>query len=132
MIVLAVEHRHELQLIDGFFHAFHGLFALAGQRRIVFFLDHLEQGLRFLILGGELAEALQLVLHFAHLADHALALFLVIIEAGQRHLVFQLRKTLFAGFNGECFTQVIDGGFHSAEFCFQFINGDHIVTPWLA
>ena len=132
VIVFSVEHRHELQFVDGLFHALHCLLPLAGQRGIVFFLNHLQQGLGFLILGGQLAEALQLVFHFPHLADDLLALGLVIVEAGQRHLMFQLSQALFAGFDGKRIAQVIDGGLHSAEFCFQFVNGDHIVTPWLA
>ena len=132
MVIFAVEHGHQLQFLNGFLHIFHSLLALTGQRRIVFFLDQFQQGLRFLILGGELAETLQLVFHFAHLADNALALLLVVIEAGQRHLMLQLCQPLFTCLNGKCFAQVINGSFHSAEFCFQFVNGDHIVTPWLA
>ena len=62
MVVLAVEHRHELQLVDGLLDAVDGLLTLGGQGRVVLLLDHEQQRLGLLILGGQLAEALELVL----------------------------------------------------------------------
>ena len=118
MVVLAVQHRHQLQLVDGFFHTLHGFLALSGQGRIILFLDHLQQGLGFLVLGLQLAEALQFVFHFAHLADDLLAAGLVIVKAGQSHLMLQLGQTLLAGFDRKCIAQVIYRGFHPPEFCF--------------
>ena len=129
VVVLAVQHRHELQLVDGLLDALNGLLTLGGQGGIVLFLDHFQQRLGFLILGSQLTEALELVLHFAHLTDDFLAAGLVIVEAGHRHLVFQLGKALLAGLNGQGVAQVVHGGFHAAEFCFQFVNGNHIWYP---
>jgi len=118
MALLAVQHRHQLQFVDGFLNSLNGLFALGGQCGIVLLLDHLEQGLGFLVLGGQFAETLELVLHFAHLADDLLAAGLVIVKAGQSHLMLQLGQTLLAGFDRKCIAQVIYRGFHSPEFCF--------------
>ena len=129
VVVLAVEHRHELQLVDGLLDALNGLLTLGGQGGIVLFLDHFQQRLGFLILGGQLAETLELVLHFAHLTDDFLAAGLVIVEAGHRHLVLQLGQALFAGLDGQCVAQVIHGGLHAAELCFQFVNRNHISFP---
>ena len=129
VIVFAVEHGHQLQFVDSLFHPVDGFLALGHQRRIVFFLDHLQQGARFLILGGQLAVALQLVLQLAHLGVDLLAALLIIEKAGHGHLVFQLRQTLFAGFNGQRVPQVVDGGLEAAQFGFQFVNGDHISIP---
>ena len=129
MVVFAVEHRHQLQFVDGLLHIGHRLLPLAGQGRVVLLLDHLQQGLCFLKLGGQLAEAVQLVLDFPHLADDLLAFGLVVVEPRQGHLVFQLRQALFAGFDGQRVAQVVHRGLHPGELCFQFFNGDHIVTP---
>ena len=129
VVVLAVEHRHELQLVDGLLDAVDGLLTLGGQGRVVLFLDHEQQRLGLLILGGQLAEALELVLDLAHLADDLLAAGLVIVEAGHRHLVLQLGQALFAGLDGQCVAQVIHGGLHAAELCFQFVNRNHILFP---
>ena len=129
VVVLAVEHRHELQLVDGLLDAVDGLLTLGGQGRVVFLLDHEQQRLSLLILGGQLAEALELVLDLAHLADDLLAAGLVIVEAGHRHLVLQLGQALFAGLDGQCVAQVIHGGLHAAELCFQFVNRNHISFP---
>ena len=129
VVVLAVEHRHELQLVDGLLDAVDGLLTLGGQGRVVFLLDHEQQRLGLLILGGQLAEALELVLDLAHLADDLLAAGLVIVEAGHRHLVLQLGQALFAGLDGQCVAQVIHGGLHAAELCFQFVNRNHISFP---
>ena len=129
VIVLAVEHRHELQLVDGLLDAVDGLLTLGGQGRVVLLLDHEQQRLGLLILGGQLAEALELVLDLAHLADDLLAAGLVIVEAGHRHLVLQLGQALFAGLDGQCVAQVIHGGLHAAELCFQFVNRNHISFP---
>ena len=129
VVVLAVEHRHELQLVDGLLDAVDGLLTLGGQGRVVLLLDHEQQRLGLLILGGQLAEALELVLDLAHLADDLLAAGLVIVEAGHRHLVLQLGQALFAGLDGQCVAQVIHGGLHAAELCFQFVNRNHISFP---
>ena len=129
VVVLAVEHRHELQLVDGLLDAVDGLLTLGGQGRVVLLLDHEQQRLGLLILGGQLAEALELVLDLAHLADDLLAAGRVIVEAGHRHLVLQLGQALFAGLDGQCVAQVIHGGLHAAELCFQFVNRNHISFP---
>ena len=129
VVVLAVEHRHELQLVDRLLDAVDGLLTLGGQGRVVLLLDHEQQRLGLLILGGQLAEALELVLDLAHLADDLLAAGLVIVEAGHRHLVLQLGQALFAGLDGQCVAQVIHGGLHAAELCFQFVNRNHISFP---
>ena len=129
MVVLAVEHRHELQLVDGLLDAVDSLLTLGGQGRVVLLLDHEQQRLGLLILGGQLTEALELVLDLAHLADDLLAAGLVIVEAGHRHLVLQLGQALFAGLDGQCVAQVIHGGLHAAELCFQFVNRNHISFP---
>ena len=73
MVVLAVQHGHQLQFVNGFLHAVHSFFAFCCQRGIIFFLNHFQQSLGFLVLGGKFAEALQLIFHFAHLADDFLA-----------------------------------------------------------
>ena len=129
MVVLAVQHGHQLQFVNGFLHAIHSFFAFCCQRGIIFFLNHFQQGLGFLVLGGKFAEALQLIFHFAHLADDFLAFFLVIIKTRQRHLVFQLCQALFARFNGKGIAQVVYRSFQPAELKFQFVNGDHICYP---
>lgn len=129
MVVLAVEHRHELQLVDGLLDTVDSLLTLGGQGRVVLLLDHEQQRLGLLILGGQLAETLELVLDLAHLADDLLAAGLVIVEAGHRHLVLQLGQALFAGLDGQCVAQVIHGGLHAAELCFQFVNRNHISFP---
>ena len=129
VVVLAVEHRHQLQLVDGFFDSVDRFLALGCQRGVVFLLDHQQQGFCFLVLGGQLAEALQLVLDLAHLADDLLAALLIVIKAGHRHLMLQLRQTLFAGFNGKGFAQIVHGGLHTAQFLFQVVNGYHNNTP---
>ena len=129
MVVLAVQHGHQLQFVNGFLHAVHSFFAFCCQRGIIFFLNHFQQGLGFLVLGGKFAEALQLIFHFAHLADDFLAFFLVIIKTGHRHLVFQLCQALFARFNGKGIAQVVYRSFQPAELKFQFVNGDHICYP---
>ena len=129
VVVLAVEHRHELQLVDGLLDTVDSLLTLGGQGRVVLLLDHEQQRLGLLILGGQLAEALELVLDLAHLADDLLAAGLVIVEAGHRHLVLQLGQALFAGLDGQCVAQVIHGGLHAAELCFQFVNRNHISFP---
>ena len=129
VVVLAVEHRHELQLVDGLLDTVDGLLTLGGQGRVVLLLDHEQQRLGLLILGGQLAEALELVLDLAHLADDLLAAGRVIVEAGHRHLVLQLGQALFAGLDGQCVAQVIHGGLHAAELCFQFVNRNHISFP---
>ena len=107
VVVLTVEHRHELQLIDGLLHTVDSLLALSGEGGVVLLLDHLQQGLGLLILGGELAEALQLIFDLTHLTDDLLAALLIIVEAGHRHLVLQLSQTLLAGFDRKCIAQVI-------------------------
>ena len=129
MVILAVQHRHELQLINGLLYALDSLLTLGCQRGVILLLNHEQQGLGLLILGGQLAEALKLVLDLAHLADDFLAAGLVIVEAGHRHLVLQLGQTLLAGFDGQGIPQVVHGGFHTAELCFQFVNGNHIFFP---
>ena len=129
MVVLTVEHRHELQLVDGLLDAVDGLLTLGGQGRVVLLLDHFQQGLGLLVLGRQLAEALQLVFHLAHLADDLLAARLIVIEAGHRHLVLQLGKSLLAGLDGQRVAQVVHGGLHAAEVGFQFVNGNHIWYP---
>ena len=129
VVVLTVEHRHKLQLINGLLHTVDSLLALSGEGGVVLLLDHLQQGLGLLILGGELAEALQLIFDLTHLTDDLLAALLIIVEAGHRHLVLQLSQTLLAGFDGKSVPQVVHGSLHAAEFCFQFVNGNHIEYP---
>ena len=129
VVVLAVEHRHQLQLVNGLGNFLHRLLALFGQRGVVLLLDHLQQRVRFLILGGQLAVTFELVFQLAHLAVDLLAAFLVVEKAGHGHLVLQLGQALLARFDRKRVPQIVHSGPVAVQAGFQFVNRDHIAAP---
>ena len=131
-VVLAVEHGHQLQLVHRLLHRVDGFLAFRDQAGVVFLGQHLQHGAGVLVLGVQLLKAVQLALQVAHLGVDLLALFLVVVKAGQRHLVLQLGQALLAGLDGQCVAQVVDGGLKAAQFGFQFVQRDHMIfnTPF--
>ena len=128
VVVLAVQHRHELQLIHCLAHSVHGLLCLGDHGRVVFFIQHFQHGLGVIVQALQLFKTAQLALQVAHLIKHLFAQVCIIVKAGAGHGMLQLLHALAACFNGQCFFQVLNGLGVLGQLHFQFISRDHSLS----
>jgi len=129
VVVLAVQHGHELQLIHSLAYGVHSLFGFGDHGGVVLLVQHLDHGLGVIVQALQLFKAAQLALQVAHLVKHLFAQVGVIIKAGAGHGVLQLLHTLAGSLNGQSLFQVLDRLGIIGKLHFQFVNGDHSLVP---
>ena len=129
MVVLAVQHGHQLQLVHRLAHCVDGLLGLGHHLGVVLLVQHDQHGLGVVVEALQLLEAVQLALQVADLVEDFLAQLRVVVEAGAGHGVLQLLHALAGGVDGQRLFQV----FHSlavvGQLYFQFVRGDHRFIP---
>ena len=128
MVVLAVQHGHQLQFLHSLAHGVHGLLGLGDHGGVVLLVQHLQHGLSVIVQTLQLFKAVQLALQVADLVKDLLAQFCIIIKSGAGHSVLQLLHALAACFNGQCFLQVLNGLGVLGQLHFQFISRDHSLS----
>ena len=128
VVVLAVQHGHQLQFLHGLAHGVHGLLGLGDHGGVVLLVQHLQHGLSVIVQTLQLFKAVQLALQVADLVKDLLAQFCIIVKAGAGHGVLQLLHALAACFNGQCFLQVLNGLGVLGQLHFQFISRDHSLS----
>ena len=101
VVVLAVQHGHELQLIHRLLHGVDRLFGFGDHFRVVLLVQHFQHGLGVIVQALQLFKAVQLAAQVAHLVEHLLAQLGIVIEAGAGHGVLQLLHALAGGLDGE-------------------------------
>ena len=129
VVVLAVQHGHELQLVHRLFHGVDGLLGFGDHVGVVLLVQHFQHGLGVVVQALQLFKAVQLAAQVAHLVEHLLAQFGVVIEAGAGHGVLQLLHTLAGSLDGQSLFQVLDRLGIIGKLHFQFVNGDHSLVP---
>ena len=129
VVVLAVQHGHQLQLVHRLAHCVDGLLGLGHHLGVVLLVQHDQHGLGVVVEALQLLEAVQLALQVADLVEDFLAQLRVVVEAGAGHGVLQLLHALAGGVDGQRLFQV----FHSlavvGQLYFQFVRGDHRFIP---
>ena len=73
VVVLAVQHGHELQLVHRLFHGVDGLLGFGDHVRVVLLVQHFQHGLGVVVQALQLFKAVQLAAQVAHLVEHLLA-----------------------------------------------------------
>ena len=129
VVVLTVQHGHQLQLIHCLAHSVHRLLCFGDHGGVVFFIQHFQHGLGIIVQALQLFKAAQLALQVAHLIKHLFAQVGVIIKAGAGHGVLQLLHTLAGSLDGQSLFQVLDRLGIIGKLHFQFVNGDHSLVP---
>ena len=129
VVVLAVQHGHELQLIHCLLHGVDRLFGFGDQFRVVLLVQHFQHGLGVIVQALQLFKAVQLAAQVTHLVEHLLAQLGVVIEAGAGHGVLQLLHTLAGGLDGEGLFQVLHRCAVFGQLHFQFFSRDHSQYP---
>ena len=129
MVVLAVQHGHELQLIHRLLHGVDRLFGFGDQFRVVLLVQHFQHGFGVIVQALQLFKAAQLALQVAHFVKDLLAQVCIIIKAGAAHGVLQLLHALAGGINGKGFFQVLDRLAVIGKLHLQFVNRDHSLNP---
>ncbi len=125
VVVLAVQHGHELQLIHSLAHRVDGFFRLGHHLGVVLLVQHLQHGLGVIVQALQLLKAAQLALQVADLVKDLLAQLCVIVEAGAGHGVLQLHHALTGSVDGQRFFQIFHSVAVVGQLHFQFISGDH-------
>ena len=125
VVVLAVQHRHELQLIHCLAHSVHGLLCFGDHGRVIFFVQHFQHGLGVIVQALQLFKAAQFALQVAHLVKHLFAQVCIIVKAGAGHGVLQLLHALAGGIDGQSLFQVLDRLAIIGKLHLQFVNRDH-------
>ena len=129
VVVLAVQHGHELQLIHSLAYGVHSLFGFGDHGGVVLLVQHLDHGLGVIVQALQLFKAAQLALQVAHFVKDLLAQICIIIKAGAAHGVLQLLHALAGGINGKGFFQVLDRLAVIGKLHLQFVNRDHSLNP---
>ena len=129
VVVLAVQHGHELQLIHRLLHGVDRLFGFGDHFRVVLLVQHFQHGLGVIVQALQLFKAVQLAAQVAHLVEHLFAQLSVIIEAGAGHGVLQLLHTLAGGLDGKGLFQVLHRCAVLGQLHFQFFSRDHSQYP---
>ena len=129
VVVLAVQHGHELQLIHRLLHGVDRLFGFGDQFRVVLLVQHFQHGFGVIVQALQLFKAVQLAAQVAHLVEHLLAQLGIVIEAGAGHGVLQLLHTLAGGLDGEGLFQVLHRCAVFGQLHFQFFSRDHSQYP---
>ena len=128
VVVLAVQHGHQLQFLHSLAHGVHGLLGLGDHGGVVLLVQHFQHGLGVIVQALQLFKAVQFALQVADLVKHLLAQLGIIVKAGAGHGVLQLLHALAACFNGQCFFQVLNGLGVLGQLHFQFISRDHSLS----
>ena len=123
LVVLAVQHGHQLQLVHRLAHGVDGLLGLGHHLGVVLLVQHDQHGLGVVVEALQLLEAVQLALQVADLVEDLLAQLRVVVEAGAGHGVLQLLHALAGGVDGQRLFQV----FHSLAVIGQLYCS---VRPW--
>ena len=129
VVVLTVQHGHQLQLIHCLAHSVHRLLCFGDHGGVVFFIQHFQHGLGIIVQALQLFKAAQLALQVAHFVKDLLAQVCIIIKAGAAHGVLQLLHALAGGINGKGFFQVLDRLAVIGKLHLQFVNRDHSLNP---
>ena len=129
VVVLTVQHGHQLQLIHCLAHSVHRLLCFGDHGGVVFFIQHFQHGLGIIVQALQLFKAAQLALQVAHLVKDLLAQVCIIIKAGAAHGVLQFLHALAGGINGKGFFQVLDRLAVIGKLHLQFVNRDHSLNP---
>ena len=128
VVVLAVQHGHQLQLLHSLAHSIHSLLGFGDHGGVVLLVQHFQHGLGVVVQTLQLFKAVQLALQVADLVKHLFAQLCIIIKAGAGHGVLQLLHALAACFNGQCFFQVLNGLGVLGQLHLQFISRDHSLS----
>ena len=129
VVVLTVQHGHQLQLIHCLAHSVHRLLCFGDHGGVIFFIQHFQHGLGIIVQALQLFKAAQLALQVAHFVKDLLAQICIIIKAGAAHGVLQLLHALAGGINGKGFFQVLDRLAIIGKLHLQFVNRDHSLNP---
>ena len=129
VVVLTVQHGHQLQLVHSLAHSVDGLFGLRHHLGVVLLVQHDQHGLCVIVQALQLLEAVQLALQVAHFVEDLLAQLSVVVEAGAGHGVLQLLHALAGSVDGQRLLQVLYSGVVFSQLYFQFISGDHRFIP---
>ena len=129
VVILAVQHGHQLQLVHSLAHGVHGFLRLGDHGGVVLLVQHLDHGLGVIVQALQLFKAGQLAFQVAHFVKHLLAQLGVIVKAGAGHGVLQLLHTLAGSLDGQSLFQVLDRLAVVGQLHFQFVNGDHSLVP---
>jgi len=127
VVVLTVQHGHQLQLIHCLAHSVHRLLCFGDHGGVVFFIQHFQHGLGIIVQALQLFKAAQLALQVAHFIKDLLAQLSVIVKAGAAHGVLQLLHTLAGSVDGQRFLQVLHSGAVIGQLHFQFVSSNHIL-----
>ena len=127
VVVLTVQHGHQLQLVHSLAHGVHGFLCLGHHIGVVLLVQHHQHGLGIIVQALQLFKAVQLALQVAHFIKDLLAQLSVIIEAGAAHGVLQLLHALAGSVDGQRFLQVLHSGAVIGQLHFQFVSSNHIL-----
>ena len=129
VVIFAVQHGHQLQLVHRLAHSVHGFLGFGDHGGVVFLVQHFQHGLGVVVQTLQLFKAAQLALQVAHFVKDLLAQVCIIIKAGAAHGVLQLLHALAGGINGKGFFQVLDRLAVIGKLHLQFVNRDHSLNP---
>jgi len=127
VVVLTVQHGHQLQLVHGLAHSVHGFLCLGHHIGVVLLVQHHQHGLGIIVQALQFFKAVQLALQVAHFIKDLLAQLSVIVKAGAAHGVLQLLHALAGSVDGQRFLQVLHSGAVIGQLHFQFVSSNHIL-----
>ena len=130
VVVLTVQHGHQLQLVHCLAHSVHSLLGFGDHLRVIFLIQHHQHGLGIIVQALQLFKAAQFALEVAHLIKHFFAQLGIIIKARAGHGMLQLLHTLAAGLNGQGFFQVLHGVVVFSQLNLQLVGRNHLRLPF--